>query len=502
MSTWLKNSLAAISLMGLCACAAGPDFTRPAAPADTRYLPKGDLPHYLTAVGQTQHFNWATSPDANWWQLFGSSELDELVSTALAANPSAQSAQESLRESQDNLRAGEGIFFPAFGGGASATRERTAPAMLGLGGAAGGLFNLFTLSTTISYALDVFGGERRTVEGLRAQVDVQRYTMEGTYLTLTSNVVNTAFARQAYADQVEVMRELVSLQSQQLDLVETRIHAGAEAYSDLLSLQSVRATSLAQLASLEQKRDQATHLLHALQGQGAAAPAIAEIQFDKLRLPASLPVSLPSELVRQRPDILAAEAQLHAASAQIGVATAAMLPSISLSGEDGYAANDTGMLGKRKTRFWNAGADINEPLFQGGAHWYNRKAAVDAYRKSLLDYRSTVLAAFEQVADVLKALQYDTQGLQASDEAARDAAQALTLVQANYAAGLVNYVEVLTADAQYRQSRLAYVQALAQRYQDTVALYVALGGGWWQAPHDPETSMAVTRGAAPAKAQP
>lgn len=490
MSTSLKNSLAASGLVLLLgACALGPDFTKPSAPAGASYLPRGDLPGAVTAIGQTQHFDLSQSPDADWWHLFGSPELDQWVSTAIAGNPSVQSAQASLRESRDNLRAGQGVFFPQLGIGAAATRARTSPAMLGARGV-GGIFNLFTLGATVSYALDLFGGERRTVEGLHAEVDMQRYAMEGTYLALTGNVVNTAIARQAYADEVDVMHGLVTLQTQQLELVYTRIQSGAEVYSDLLVLRSARASNLAQLASLELKRDQADHLLHALLGQSGGESQIPAIRFEALHLPASLPVSLPSDLVHQRPDILAAEARLHQASAGIGVATAALFPSITLSGDDGSAANTTGALGSSRSRYWSAGADISAPVFQGGTRWYNRKAAIDAYQKSLQDYRSTVLAAFEQVADVLKALQHDAEALQANDEAARDAAQALSLIQANYAAGLVNYVNVLAADAQYRQSRMACVQALAQRYQDTVALYVALGGGWWKAPHAAQAGRA------------
>jgi NodT family efflux transporter outer membrane factor (OMF) lipoprotein len=495
---WLRNSLAAVLSVLLGACAAGPDFQRPQAPEHARYLQKRDMPHYMTAVGQTQHLDLAGSPDADWWRGFGSAKLDQLVAQAMAGNPSVASAQASLRESQDNLRAGQGTFFPQLSIGAEATRERISPSTFGPRGV-GGIFNLFTLGATVSYALDLFGGERRTVEGLRAQADAQRYTLEGTYLSLTGNVVNTAFARQAYVDEIEVIHELIALQSEQIGLVEARIKAGAEAYSDLLSLRSARASNFAQLASLAQKRDQADHLLHALLGQSAGEADIPDIRFEALRLPAALPVSLPSELIRQRPDILAAESQLHQASAQIGVATASLFPSVSLSGEDGSSANTTSKLDTSRNRFWNAGADISAPVFQGGTRWYTRKAAVDAYQKSLQDYRSTVLSAFEQVADVLKALQHDAEALQANDEAARDAEQALRLIQANYAAGLVNDVDVLVADAQYRQSKLAYVQSLAQRYQDTVALYVAVGGGWWKAPYEISPATATAHAA---KAQP
>ena len=470
----------------LSACAAGPDFKRPAAPPNARYLPRNDLPVYTTAIGQTQHFRYGADVSATWWHALHSQAIDALVSQAIAGNPDLQVAQASLQQAQDSLRAGQGIFFPQIGGNLGAARERSTPAGLGL---SGGIFNLFTLGATVSYALDLFGGERRTVEALHAGVDTQRYTLQGAYQTLIGNVVNTALARQAYADEITAMRQLISLQTQQLDLVDARIRGGGEAYTDLLSLRSARALNIAQLASLALKRDQADHLLHTLLGQTPGEARIPDIDFAALHLPATLPVSLPSELVRQRPDSLAAEARLHQASANIGVATAALFPSISWSGDYGAEANTTGALGQGKSRFWSGDASVQQPVFQGGTRWFNRKAAIDAYQSSLQSYRSTVLAAFQQVADVLKALQHDAESLQANDEAQRDAAEALQLVQANYAAGLSNNVQVLVADAQYRQARIAYLQALAQRYQDTVALYIALGGGGW---HGMENDAAVS----------
>ncbi|HUB90257.1 MAG TPA: efflux transporter outer membrane subunit [Dyella sp.] len=470
-------ALAWLLITLLSACAVGPDFKRPSAPPDARYLPRGDLPKYMTAIGRTQHFAYGADVSATWWHELKSPAIDTLISQAIAGNPDLKTAQASLQEAQDNLRAGQGIFFPQINAGFDGNRQRIAPAQAVRG--VGGIFNLFTLSTTISYALDIFGGERRTVEGLRAGVDDQRYAMQGAYLALTGNVVNTALARQAYTDEIAAVRQLLSLQSQQLDLVEARIRAGEEAYADLLTLRSARASNFALLASLEFKRDQADHLLHTLLGKTPGEDRIPELNFAQLRLPAILPVSLPSDFLHQRPDILMAEARLHQASANIGVATAALFPSVILSGDYGSATSDTSALGQSGTRFWNAGASVQQPIFQGGARWFNRKAAIDAYQASLQSYRSTVLAAFQQVADVLKALQHDAEALQANDEACRDAAQALRLVEANYAAGLSNYVDVLVADTQFRQANIAYVQALAQRYQDTVALYVALGGGWW-----------------------
>lgn len=499
---WVKNRPAArltsvarsgvlfacLFCMLLCSCAVGPDFRRPAVPSGARYLQRDDPLRDTSAVGQTQHFEYGADVSHAWWEGLGSSSINDLVEDAISGNPDLQSAQASLKEAQDNLRAGQGVFFPQWGVGFDATRQLVSPAQ-GLR-TAGGIFNVLTLGATVSYALDLFGGERRGVEGLRAGVDAQRYTMQATYLALTGNVVNTALARQAYMDEIAQIRQLLSSQDQQMALVGARVNAGEETYANLLSLRSTRASNRALLATLELKRDQADHLLHTLLGRSPGEHSIPEFRFAALQLPAALPVSLPSELVRQRPDILIAEARLHQASANVGATMAAMFPTVVLSGDYGSAAGTTSGLGRDKNRFWSSDASVQQPIFQGGTRWFNHKAAADAYQASLQSYRGTVLAAFQQVADVLKALQHDADALQANDEAYRDAEQALHLAQSNYTAGLLNYVDVLVADTQYRQASIAYVQSVAQRYQDTVALYIALGGGWRHG-QPPAADMAV-----------
>ncbi len=478
---WVRSShwlLATLSLLS--ACAAGPDFVRPAAPGDTTYLPAASQPGKLDALGQVQQFDVQVSLSADWWRLLGSSSIDAMVSMALTNNPGLQGAQATLRESQDNLRAGYGIFFPQMGIDVGATRQRDTLARLGLGHA-GNIFNLFTLGATISYALDLFGTQRRTVEGLRASVDYQRYTLLATDITLTGNVVNTAIAREAYAEQMEITQNMVDLQRQQLDITRTRAGAGTVPYSAIDSVRSALATTEASVPVLEQHRDQADHLLSSLLGHTTGQDSVAGFRLSDLRLPADLPLVLPSDLVRQRPDILAAEAQLHVANANVGVATAALFPSFSLNGDYGKNGNTVGSLSKKQSAFWSAGVSADWPVFQGGTAWFHRKAAEESYRTSLSDYRQAVLGAFVQVADTLKALQHDAQQLSAQDEAMQAAHDALKLIQANYAAGLAGYLDVLSADQQYQQSRIAYVQVVAQRYQDTVGLFVALGGGWWNA---------------------
>jgi NodT family efflux transporter outer membrane factor (OMF) lipoprotein len=469
--------LGAIAAM-LGACAVGPDFVRPTPPDTDRYLSEPLPETAVVADGQAQQFAPDTALISDWWRLFRSAQLDAVIRQAIANNPSLQAAEASLRQSQDRLRAGYGLFYPHIGAEMDASRERTAPSQQGLK-TPSTIFNLVTLSGTISYALDVFGGERRTVEGLRAEADYERYTSMAARLTLITNVVNTTIARAAYAAQIRATEQLIDLQKQQLKVIEAQVRAGTAPYTNALSLRSLIAGNQASLAPLKQKIGQAEHLLATLEGVVPSKATLPEIDLAGLSLPADLPVSLPSDLVRQRPDILSAEAQLHVASANIGVATAAMFPGFSLTGTYGAEGSTLGNLSDASGRFWSIGPSATIPLFQGGSLWYGRKAAIDAFQESQANYRQTVLAAFAQVADSLQALEHDAEALQAQVEARQAAGETLNLVNANYRAGLIAYLDVLATDVQFHEATIAYVQAVAQRDQDTVALFAALGGGWW-----------------------
>ncbi|OHX11709.1 RND transporter [Chromobacterium sphagni] len=460
-------------------CMLGPDFVRPAPPQADRYTQE-PLAATIAADGQAQQFAPGAALPADWWRLFGSAPMNGVVEQALARNPTLQSAEASLRQSQDNLRAGYGIFFPSLDAGLSATRMRSAPQQQGSTNEAT-VFNVVTASGVISYPLDWFGGERRAVEGLAAQVDLQRNAGRAAYLTLSANVVDACIARAAYAAQLRATEQLIALETEQLRSVEAQVDAGTTPYAAILSQQALIAGNQAQLAALRQKISQAEHLLALLMGSLPEQAALPDIALDSLALPATLPLSLPSELVRQRPDILQAEARLHAASADIGVATAAMFPSLSLSATYGSAGSKPGNFLAAGNRFWGVGPALAMPLFHGGSLWYGRQAAIDAYRQQEANYRQTVLQAFGQVADALNALQHDAQALQAQRDARNAAAGALQLLQANYRAGLVAYLDVLSADIQLHGADIAYLQAVAQRQQDTVALLAALGGGWWSA---------------------
>ena len=458
-------------------CAVGPNFVRPAAPDTDRYTHEAQPEATVKADGQAQHFTPGTDIPADWWRLFKSPQLDAVVRQAISNNPTLQAAEASLRQSQDNLRAGYGLYFPQGQAGVSASRQLTAPVQQG-SQSSGSIFNLFTASGTISYTLDVFGGKRRTVEGLRAQADSQRYESKAAFLALSANVVNTSVARSAYMAQIRATEQLIKLENQQLHLAETQVRAGTAPYSTVLSVRSLISANQALLAPLEQNASQAEHLLAMLEGVVPSKANLPDIDLAELSLPADLPLSLPSDLVNQRPDILSSEALMHLASANIGIATAAMFPSFSLSGTYGGASTTLANL-SAVSKFWSIGPTATTPVFQGNSLWYVRRASIDAYQQSQATYRQTVLGAFEQVADTLKALEHDAEELQAQVEAQRAAGEALNLLQVNYRAGLVAFPDVLTADVQFHQATIGWLQALAQRHQDTVALFVALGGGWW-----------------------
>lgn len=476
-------------------CAVGPNFERPEQPAVTQYTRRQEPAKTVAADGQIQRFEHGGEIAADWWHLYRSPKLDALIKEAVSQSPTLQSALARLRQSQENLQAGYGAFFPSISGSFDFNRQRFTTAQFGAANAPGNLFTLYTGSVTDSYLLDIFGGTRRTIEGLAAQADYQNYTAWGTYLTLLGNVVNTAVAQAAaYRSQIEATEKLIDSQKEQLRLTETQFKAGTAPYANVVSVQSQLAATEATLPPLKQNLNKTNHLLAALVGRTPgewAAPPLALADFT---LPANLPVSLPSHLVRQRPDILAAEAQLHTASANIGVATANMLPSVTLNASYGQTAVDLTKLFGTPANIWSAGAAVAQPLFRGGALWHQRKAAIEAYNASLSDYKQVVVTSFQQVADTLRAVEHDAETLKAQSAALAAAEQALQLIQANYKSGMANYLQVLLADSQYQQARLGYIQAQALRLQDTSALFVALGGGWWRAAVSREAKDTVKAG--------
>jgi NodT family efflux transporter outer membrane factor (OMF) lipoprotein len=462
----------------LTSCAVGPNFTRPQPPTVTQYTQDPEPTQTITAAGKAQEFDYGDAIAADWWQVFDSPAINEIVKQAVAQNRNLAAAEARLRQSRELLRAGYGVFFPQANFGLGITREKFSPVQFGLG-TPGNTFTLYTPQVSAGYTLDVFGGQRRNVEDLAAQVDYQGYTAQATYITLLGNVINTAVAQAAYQAQIDATTEIINIIKEQVKLTETQSTAGTVPYASVVSLQAQLATAEASLPPLQQNLSKTKHLLAALVGRTPGEWTPPGLTLMNINLPRKLPVTLPSELVRRRPDILAAEAQLHSASAKIGVATAALFPNITLSAGIGQNLSDLTKIFGPAGEFWNVGGNLAQPILHGGTLWFQRRAALEAFQVNLAGYQQTVITAFQQVADSLRAVENDAKTLKAQTEALNAATQALQLVKANQEAGLVNYLQVLTADNQYQQARIGVIQAQALRLQDTAALYVALGGGWW-----------------------
>jgi len=459
-------------------CAMGPDFERPEAPAGAAYTAGPQPKATVAAAGQAQRFVTDRDLAGDWWLLFKNEDLARLMEQALAGNQDLQAAQARLRRSRNLLRAGYGVFYPQIDGNLEATRQRFSAVRYG-GGGGSSIFNLYSASLAASYRLDLFGRSFREVEGKAAQVDLQKAQYLGTYLTLLGNVVNAAVARAAYRGQIEATEQTIEFEKEQVAIFQAQYEAGIVPEMEVLSLRSQLAATRATLAPLQQGLARSRHLLAVLRGRLPATATLPEITLDDFFLPDKLPLSLPSRLVRQRPDILAAEASLHQASAEVGVATADLFPSFDLSVGYGTESTALGDLFSGMSTVWNLGANLTQPLFEGGRLRYQRKAALDAYDAARAAYRQTVLDAFGQVADALRALEHDAQALQARAAGLSSAERNLDLVRSNYRAGIASYLDVLVADRQYQQARLGFIQARATRLQDTAVLFTALGGGWW-----------------------
>ncbi|HEX7044602.1 MAG TPA: efflux transporter outer membrane subunit [Burkholderiales bacterium] len=478
--------LLAVTAPAVAGCVVGPDFRRPETPATNRYTPE-PLPDRTASApvegGAAQHFVAAKDIPAQWWTLFRSEALDRLVREALTQSPSLAAAEARLRQAQELLRAETGaVYYPAIAADAAASRQRRSVAGLGIPGISGGVFNLYHVSVSVSYALDTAGGLRRQIEALQAQVDFEAYQREAAYLALAGNVVTAAVTEASLRAQMRATEEILAGIENQLAIAEKQLAIGAIARTDVLTQRAEAAQVRATLPALERQLAAVRHQLAVLLGRLPSAADFPEFTLAALELPTELPLTLPSALVRQRPDVRAAEALLHAASAQIGVATANLYPQIALSAAYGTEATETDELFDGDTRFWSIGASLLQPFFNGGELRARRRAAIAAFDAAAAQYRQTVLAAFQDVADVLRALETDARALLEQQRAFAAAEEALALVRRQYKVGAASYLQLLDAQRQFQQARINLVQAQAARYADTAALFQALGGGWWNRP--------------------
>ncbi len=470
----------------LVACAVGPDFKKPQPPPAADYgAASARLDMAPTGEAQSdtaQQLVVGMDIPAEWWTLYQSPELSGLIARALISNPDLDAAEAALRQAHELYAAQRAAYFPVVQGGLSGTRAKNA-----LGTIANPTnlpqsdpyYSLYTAQLTLSYSPDVFGTTRRALEAARAGVAGTRFQYEATYLTLTSNVVVSAVQEASLRGQIAATERLLQIQQQLTETVRQQRALGTASDLDLFAQQAAQAQTAQTLPPLQKQLGQTRDALTALLGQLPADEPQETFRLEDLTLPRELPVSLPSKLVEQRPDVRQAEENLHAASAQVGVALGNMLPQFSIDASIGSSALKLGQLFSPYTGFWDLGASLTQTLFDAGALVHRHRAAEAALDRAGAQYRSVVILACQNVADTLRALQSDADAVKASAETAAAARKTFELARHQRELGAISGVALLTAEQSYQQAELSLVQAQANRYADTAGLFQALGGGWW-----------------------
>ena len=479
-STKLMAAGVAAMAAGLQGCLVGPDFTPPDAPAVSGYTsgPLRGTASVAGPAGAAQVFLQGRDVKGDWWRMFGSKQINAFVEEAVNNHPDIAAAQYALRSAREQVLAETGALLPSLSGTNSVTRERVSEAEFGAAGPAS-TYTLYAPALNVSYSPDIFGGTRRQIESLQAQAGYQQFQLEATYLTLCANVVNAAINDASIKAQIEATEDIIKIETDQLTRVQHQFDVGAISRSDVLSQQSTLAQTQATLPPLRKQRAQQRDQLMAYLGRLPSQDRGEAVNLDQLRLPRDLPVSLPSSLVRQRPDIRAAEATVHQASATIGVAISNMLPEVSLTASAGSDALSLNKLFSAQNNVYSLAGSVTQKIFDGGNLYHTKEADVATYRQDVEKYRSTVLSAFQNVADSLRAIQSDAETLKAQVAAEKVSRDSLDLSQNQYKVGSVTYPTVLNAEQNYQNARISRVKAQATRFSDTTALYQSLGGGWW-----------------------
>lgn len=478
-----RIAASAVAALLTSSCAVGPNFHTPAPPSVAGYTPT-PLPDRTAAAdtpgGDAQSFTLGADMPARWWSLYNSPQIDALVRQAIKANPDLSAAQAALRQARETLNAARGAYYPTADASFQGQRARSSAYLSPPLSTNQLTYNLYNAAVSVSYTPDVFGGVRRQVENNAALAEQQRFQVEATYLTLTANVVNAAVQIASLREQITATRAIVAADQKALHITQQQKALGQISGLDVsladATLRAVEAT----LPPLQKQLAQETDLLADLTGTFPADMTPPTLDLGTLSLPHDLPVSLPSDLVQHRPDIRASEANLHAASALVGVAIANRLPSFTLSAEGGGTSTKLSQIASSRANFWTLTGGVTQPIFQGGTLYFRQKAAQAGLDQAKAQYRSTVLSAFQNVADALQAVSADAEALKTAVAAEHAADQAFTIVKGQLALGEVNALTVLAAEQTYRQAEIALIQARAARYADTTALYQALGGGWWR----------------------
>jgi NodT family efflux transporter outer membrane factor (OMF) lipoprotein len=489
------SALASAAIAG--GCAVGPRYHKPEAPAGAGFAPT-PLPEMSSYAavhgGDVQRFVSGRDLPFEWWQLFQSPALNALIAQAFKANPTVASAQAALAQAQELVRAQRGFFYPTVAAGFQAERAKVAgnntqSSSLGIQANGDNLgqpvqaavplyYQFYTAQLSVGFVPDVFGANRRQVESLAAQTEAQRFALEATYITLASNVVAAAIQEASLRAQIEATRQIIAADEKSVGLLRDQFRLGFAMRIDVAAQEAALAQAETLLPPLQTQLEQTRDLIRALVGD---LPNAADETFDldALQLPPELPLSLPAKIIEQRPDVRAAEAQLHAANAQVGVAVAAMLPQFLINGTLGGNADQIPWLFRGGGAFWTITGGVTQPLFEGGTLLHTKRAADAALKQAATQYQSTVIAAYQNVADTLHASLSDADALAGAVEAENASKVTYDLTRRQMEVGYVNYLALLSAETTYNQALLTRVQAQATRYGDTIALFQALGGGWW-----------------------
>ena len=485
-------------------CAVGPRYHRPEAPDNPGYAPtplSGSSASAQVHGGEAQRLISDRDIPFEWWELFKSPALNALVEQAFRANPTIAAAREALVQAQELVYAQKGYFFPTFAANYDFARTKIAgnftvddspgtqgngdnlnPPLLDLQNTphtAPLIYNFHTAQLTVGFVPDVFGANSRQVESLAAQTEAQRFALEATYVTLASNVVAAAIQEASVRAQIGATRQIIAADEKSLQILRDQLRLGFAMRIDVAAQETALAQANATLPPLQKQFEQTRDLIRALVGNLPNQDVSQTFELDALQLPPELPVSLPAKIIEQRPDVRAAEAQLHAANAQVGVALAAMLPQFSITGAYGGNADQIPWLFRTGGPFWNLVGNVTQPLFEGGTLLHRKRAADEALKQAAAQYRSSVITAYQNVADTLHASLSDADALAANARAEDAAKVTYDLTRRQMEVGYVNYLILLNAETTYQQALILRVQAQAMRYGDTVALFQALGGGWW-----------------------
>jgi NodT family efflux transporter outer membrane factor (OMF) lipoprotein len=506
----LRRALTLTGLSLLAGCAVGPDFKKPDAPAGAGYVATS-LPQATAsapvAAGAAQRFVEGQDVAFKWWESFGNPALNSLVEQAFRNNPTIPAAQASLRQAQEMVKAQFGYYFPSVGLNYAFERQKlpgntassSAPGQQGNGqnlvpsGPAQPLiYNFSTAQLSVGFTPDVFGGNRRKVESLEAQAQMQHYELEATYVTLATNVVAAAMQDASLRAQIDATQKIIDGNEKLLRILRDKFEHGYAMNLDVAQIEAQLAQARAALPPLAKQLAQTRDLLHALVGEMPNGKLDQTFELASFKLPHDLPLSLPSKLIEQRPDVCAAEEQMRAQNAQVGVAVAAMLPQFSITGAVGGAANEFGDMFRQGGPFWNLIGGLTQPLFAGGTLLHTKRAADQALLQAAAQYQSSVIGAYQNVADTLHALVADADALAANADAERASRKAADVAEEQLKAGYVDYLTALPAEITYQQALLNLVQAQTTRLGDAVALYQALGGGWWNRKDEATTDSTAT----------